>query len=399
MKDILIIAHFTQIPGEKGNGRFRYIAEEINKEYANVEVVTTSFSHTTKIQRSITDKQRNSVNYKLTMLYEPGYNKNVSLKRFYSHYIMGRNLKKYLKTRKNPDVIYCSVPSLDVAKVAAEHSKRNNIRFIIDIQDLWPEAFKMVFNIPIMSDVIFYPMIRQANKIYKSADEIIAVSETYLDRALKVNQKQNKGSSIYLGTDLDVFDEFAKNKEDKPENEIWIAYIGTLGHSYDIEIIIDALVILSQKGIKNIKFKVIGDGPLKNQFENYAKNKDIKVEFTGRLEYKDMVSKLVSCDIAVNPIRTGSAGSIINKVGDYAAAGLPVINTQECIEYRELLNEYEAGLNCINGDVVDVAEKICILLKDEKLRIQMVKNSRQLAEDKFDRIKTYQKIVDVIEAD
>ncbi len=36
------------------------------------------------------------------------------------------------------------MPSLDVAKVAAKYAKENNIRFIIDIQDLWPEAFRMV---------------------------------------------------------------------------------------------------------------------------------------------------------------------------------------------------------------------------------------------------------------
>jgi len=31
MKDLLFITHFTQVPGEQGNGRFNYIAEKINK--------------------------------------------------------------------------------------------------------------------------------------------------------------------------------------------------------------------------------------------------------------------------------------------------------------------------------------------------------------------------------
>ena len=57
------------------------------------------------------------------MLKEPGYTKNVSFKRFYSHYVMGRNLRKYLSNRKKPDVIYCAVPSLDVAKTAAKYAK------------------------------------------------------------------------------------------------------------------------------------------------------------------------------------------------------------------------------------------------------------------------------------
>lgn len=158
MKDILMVTHFTQVPGEKGNGRFHYLAEKIDKSKASVEIVTTSFSHRTKRQREVTEEQLKDINYKLTMLYEPGYKKNVSLKRFYSHYIMGKSLKKYLELRTPPDVIYCAVPSLDVGEAVAKYAKENNIKFIIDIQDLWPEAFKMVFNIPVFSNIAFLPM-------------------------------------------------------------------------------------------------------------------------------------------------------------------------------------------------------------------------------------------------
>ena len=398
MKDILIISHFTQAPREVGNGRFHYIAERINKENTNVEVITTSFSHRTKIPREVTDKQMRSISYKLTMLYEPGYIKNVSLKRFYSHFIMGRNLKKYLKGRRRPDVIYCAVPSLDIAKVAAKYAKENNIRFIIDIQDLWPEAFRMVFNIPIISEILFYPMKKQANYIYGIADKIIAVSQTYVNRALKVNKKCKIGNSVYLSTDLNEFDKLAKYNKfmGKPKDEIWLAYIGTLGHSYDLISVIDALKIIKDKGINSIKFIVMGDGPLESKFKEYAKEKGIYVEFTGRLSYEKMVGILTVCDIAVNPIKKRSAGSIINKVGDYAAAGLPVINTQECAEYRNLVTKYNIGFNCENTNVQDLVEKILFLYNDKVLRKLMGENNRMLAESKFDREKTYKKIIDLL---
>src|SRR5699024_1478517 len=113
---------------------------------------------------------------------------------------------KYLEKRKIPDVIYCTVPSLDVGYVAAKYSQKNNVRFIIDIQDLWPEAFKMVFNLPFISDFIFNPMKQKANYIYSKADNIIAVSRTYVDRGLSVNSKLKEGTSVFLGTDLQYFD-------------------------------------------------------------------------------------------------------------------------------------------------------------------------------------------------
>ncbi|MDG0947443.1 glycosyltransferase family 4 protein [Bacillus paranthracis] len=394
MKDILIIAHFTQVPGEFGNGRFNYIAEKIDKQKANVEIVTTNFSHRTKKQRNVTNEQKQSISYKLTMLKEPGYTKNVSLKRFYSHYVMGRNLRKYLSNRKKPDVIYCAVPSLDVAKIAAKYAKKHNVRFIIDVQDLWPEAFEMVFNVPVIKDIIFYPMKRKANYIYSTADEIVAVSQTYADRALKVNNKGIGALGIYLGTELAYFDNLAEQNKitDKPNDEIWLGYIGTLGHNYDICSVIDALKILKDKGINNIKFVVMGDGPHKSKFETYAKQLGINVVFTGRLGYDKMVGILKSCDIAVNPIKQGSACSIINKVGDYAAAGLPVLNTQESNEYKELVEGYKAGFNCINGCALDLSEKLIDLINDEKLKEDMGRNNRKLAESLFNREKTYNKI-------
>lgn len=398
MLDILIIAHFTQVPGKISNGRFHYIAETLKVEGTDVEVVTTSFSHGSKKQRNITEKQKSSLKYKLTILHEPGYSKNVTLSRFYSHYIFGRNLKKYLNRRKKPDVIFCAVPSLDAALTAAKYANENNIRFIIDIQDLWPEAFNMVFNVPIVSDVLFYPMKGKADYIYARADEIVAVSQTYANRALKVNKKCIEGHSVFLGTELRNFDMLVeKNKYvKKPKEEFWIGYIGTLGNSYDIGLVIDAIFILKEKGINNLKFVVMGDGPLKSNFEAYADMLNIYCEFTGKLEYDRMVSVLKFCDVALNPIKPKSASSIINKVGDYAAAGIPVINTQENEEYRKLLNEYNAGLNCRSNTPEELAENILMLYHDENLRREMGTNNRTLAEQMFNRAVTYKEITELV---
>lgn len=396
MKKIIVITQYVSMPGEKSNGRFRYLISMIDKTKFDVELITTNFSHRDKEHRSYNyDKE---IDYKFTMLNEPGYKKNVSFKRFYSHYVFSKNLEKYLKSIEKPDVIYCAVPSLDVAKVAAKFAEKNNIRFIIDVQDLWPEAFKLVFKVPIISDLIFYPMKKQADYVYSRADDIVAVSDTYAERAAMVNKKYKNKISVFLGTELDYFDKLKKENEIVPfDDNIRIAYIGTLGHSYDIRVVIDAIKILNDKGLKNILFVVMGNGPLKEQFEEYAKEKNVNCEFTGRLDYNEMVGKLCSCDIAVNPIKKGSAGSIINKVGDYAAAGLPVLNTQECEEYRKIVEEYKIGFNIENESPIEFAEKIKELYENKKSRKDMGANNRMLAEEKFDRKNTYLQIKKIIE--
>lgn len=397
MKKVFIITEFVSMPGEKANGRFRYIADLLVRNNIEVELITTNYSHRDKKHRIYEENPK--CKYKFTMLDEPGYKKNVSLKRFYSHYIFSKNLKKYLREIQiKPDVIYCAVPTLSAAKVAAKYAKENNIKFIIDIQDLWPEAFKMVFNIPIISDIMFYPMKRMADYIYSSADDIIAVSETYLKRATDINSIAKNKLSVYLGTNLHYFDECKnKNKVTYDDDYIRIVYIGTLGHSYNIKDVIDAINLLKENDINNLKFVVMGDGPLKREFQEYAKKKGIDCEFKGMLNYDNMVGILCSCDIAVNPISHNAAQSIINKVGDYAAAGLPVINTQENEEYRNIVEKYEIGYNCINSDYKDMASKIEKIIENFEIKNKMGKNNRKLAEERFDRNKTYNYIIKTIE--
>ena len=392
-KDILIIAHYTDYFDNKGNCRFKYIIDMLPQSKVEVEFITSDFSHIKKVKR---DTSITNPSCKTTFIPEPVYRKNVCIRRFYSHYVMSLNLNSYLRKRKKPDAIYCSVPSLNVAKVAAKYAKDNHIKFIIDIQDLWPEAFKMMMNVPVLTNLLLYPMKRQADYIYRAADEIVAVSDAYITRALRVNRRSEKQNCIYIGTDLDFFDESVEFTITKPIGEIWLAYIGTLGSSYEIELVIDALSLLKDKGIRNIKFIVMGEGPLKERFEDYAQKQEVWAEFTGRLDYKKMAQMLKVCDIAVNPIKGRSAAGIVNKVGDYAAAALPVINTQESAEYRHLIEEYQAGFNCTNGDVHDVAVKLDELVHDKRLRQKMGENNRRLAEERFDRKKTYQKIVEML---
>lgn len=397
MKDILLVTNYWHFETEKASSRYLSLAKMIADSGMKLEVITSTFYHATKGHREYDETFLNSFPYKVTLIHESGYAKNISIKRLLSHREFANNVIHYIKNRKKPDVIYCVVPSLDVAHVVTKYANKNGIKVIVDIQDLWPEAFRMVFNVPGIRDLIFTPIKYKANKIYAAADEIVAVSQSYVDRALKVNKKCDKGHSVYLGVELPSFDRHATNQKlSKNDGVIYIAYTGTLGYSYDLISVFDAIKKLNNRAINNIKFIVMGEGPLRKKFEDYARKQNINVEFTGRLEYGEMVKTLSICDIAVNPIVKNSAASIINKHADYAAAGLPILNTQESFEFRSLLTLYNAGFNCVNNNSSDLAEKLLLLIENIELRERMGKNSRILAENKFNRLLTYREIIELI---
>lgn len=398
MKRIVIIDHFSKAPNEPGNNRFIYLAELLCRYGFDVEIITTTFAHLKKQQRKIDAQLYSDLPYQYTMLPEPGYPRNVCLKRFYSHYVFGKNLASYLETMERPAAILAAVPSLDVGKAAGNYCRKHGIPFIVDIQDLWPEAFKIVLKLPVVSDLVFLPMTMQANRFYGQADRIVAVSETYMRRGLSCNRKDREGLCVYLGTDLARFDESCIYIDvEKPEDELWIAYAGTLGHSYNIEIIFDALNCLPDTLEQHVAFHIFGDGPYLERFKNYAKNCKIRAVFHGRVDYAVMAANLSKSDIAVNPIVKGAAQSIINKHADYAAAGLAVVNTQECTEYRKLLERYACGINCDVESVQQVADALQKLIENPNMRKQMGANSRKMAEALFDRRSTYQQIVKTIQ--
>lgn len=390
--DVVIVANFCMDFSKYENGRFTYLARLLSKEH-DVELVTSRFSHASKKQRNDEDYQKDQ--YKVTLIDEPGYARNISLRRFYSHYAWGKNVLHYLKQRKKPDVVYCAVPSFSGAARVGKFCKKNGIRFVVDVQDIWPEAFKMILNVPLVSDLAFLPLTVLANKVYRRADAICAVSQTYADRGMRRNKRCKDARVVYLGTDLRVFDESSAGEPllYKPEGEIWLGYCGSLGKSYDIPCVIRALEKLNRADVRLI---VMGDGENREAYQTLATEKGVNVLFAGRLAYGQMCATLAQCDITVNPITSGSAGSIINKHGDYAAVGLPVLNTQDSLEYRDLVDRYGMGLNCVNGDPGDLAEKLETLLADPELCKQMGENARRCAQERFDRRQTYPILVDAV---
>ena len=204
---------------------------------------------------------------------------------------------------------------------------------------------------------------------------------------------------IYLGTDLQAYDRNSKRKIQikKEDGCIWLGYCGTLGHSYDLTRVFEVLKILSQRNVGEYLFIVMGDGPLREIYETEAREKELPVVFTGQLSYNEMCAVLSNCDICINPIRTGAAQSIINKHADYAASGLPVISTQDNKEYKELIENYNMGLNCDMCSNEEMADQIQELFSNQKQREILGKNARVCAQELFDRKTTYKKIVAIIE--
>ena len=386
----------VKLDGEKGYTRFRYLCEFLVKKGYEVDLITTTFQHWEKKQRDLESVDQKSYPFGIKFIYEPGYRKNIDLRRVRSHKIAAENLRKLLEKEGDYDLIYAEIPPNDVALAAAEYAHRNKIPFVADVNDLWPEAMRMVFDIPIVSDLLFYPLKRDAEKVYSLTSGVIGTSDEYRDRPF-LNQKRDVlKETVYVGNEISVFDREAEQHADevqKEEGTFWVTYAGTIGTSYDIRTMVLAAEELMKQGKTKIRFQILGDGPTREMLENLAKERKIQnVKFTGYVPYEQMAAYLVKSDVLINSFVRKAPQSIVTKIGDYLAAGKPMINTCMSPEFRKKVEQDGFGINIEPEDVRELVNAVEWMYENEAERNDMGNRARKIAEEQFDRPVSYGKI-------
>ena len=399
MKKIAIITAFVALPEEKGYSRFEFLSNFLSSNGFEVDLITSTFQHWEKKHRNIEFVNKLETNYNIVLIDEPGYKKNVDYNRILSHRKFAKNLKTYLNNEKKYDLIYCIIPDNHIALAAAEYSKKYNIPFVIDIEDLWPEAMKMVIDIPIISNLILYPFSVDAKKVYKLCDAVVGTSDEYRNRPFKDTKRDIPNITVYVGNEISEFDDGVKkftSEINKRTNEFWVSYAGNIGTSYDIQTLILASEELKRRGYSNIQIKLMGGGPLKDQLEQLSKRIDCNVDFVGYLPYQKMAAYLAKSDILVNSFVKKAPQSIVTKIGDYLASGKPMINTCSSPEFRNKVDKDGFGINIEAENVTILADAIEYLYKNREICVRMGKKARGIAEKEFDRPKSYQKIVELV---
>lgn len=400
MKRIAIITMGVKLNNENGYTRFRFLSEYLAANGYQVDLITTSFQHWAKAQRDLQRVKEDKYAFSLRFIEEPGYKKNIDLRRIWSHHIAAKNLKKMLQQDGDYDLIYCEIPPNDVALVAAEFAREKRIPFVVDVNDLWPEAMRMVLDVPVISDILFYPFLRDARKVYNLCSGVVGTSDEYAARPFKHRREDIPKITVYVGNELSVFDQGAEDHMDevqKPEGEFWVTYAGTIGTSYDIRTMVLAADVLKERGYDNIHMKILGGGPLKEELEELASTLKGNVDFVGYAPYEKMAAYLKKSDILVNSFVKKAPQSIVTKIGDYLAAGKPMINTCSSPEFREKVETDGFGINIEAEDKIILADAILELYKDEGKRARMGERARQIAQEQFDRPYAYRKILELME--
>ncbi|WP_118832011.1 glycosyltransferase [Neisseria meningitidis] len=384
--NITIVAPYCSLPSEPYFNRFWYLAERLSQSH-DVLLITSRFRHYDKSFRRHEDAAATSNGrLRVKLLDEPGYRKNVSLARVASHRVFVRNLARWLHSPQaaEQDIVYSAYPLMATNLLLGKHKARLGYKLIVDVQDVWPESFSSV--VPFLKKVPhkLLPFASRANQAYRYADALVAVSQTYLDRAKEANPNV-PGEVVYIGADFPKLD--AAPAKDFGDDKTRFFYLGTLSYSYDVETVCKGVRKLLDAG-ENVELHIMGGGPDLDRLKQYACD---GIKFYGYIPYAEMMSVAKGCDISVNAIHSYAMQSITNKLSDYMALQKPILNSQVNDEVAEVLTLLPHA-NYRSGDVDGFVQAAKDILKRKNDPVQSEEIVRR-----FKRDVAYQKIVNLIE--
>lgn len=106
MYKVAVITMGIRLDDEKGYTRFRSVCEFLADAGYQVDLITTTFQHWEKAQRDLEKIKNEKYKFGVKFIYEPGYKKNIDLRRIYSHRIAAKNLMNLLEKEGDYDLLY-----------------------------------------------------------------------------------------------------------------------------------------------------------------------------------------------------------------------------------------------------------------------------------------------------
>jgi phosphatidylinositol alpha-mannosyltransferase len=196
-------------------------------------------------------------------------------------------------------------------------------------------------------------------------DGLIAVSKV----ALKYFEKFKKPKVVIPnGVDLETFNPQNKKIEKFLDGKINLLFVGRIEERKGLIYLLKAFLILTRK-YQNLRLIVAGDGSEKENCEKFVRENNLKdVIFLGNVE-KELPSLYATCDIFCAPSIFGESFGLV--ILEAMASGKPVVGFAN-EGYKELMKGKKGEKFLAKPrDFKELARKIEILIKNEKLRREM----------------------------
>lgn len=310
--------------------------------------------------------------------------------------ILTREIKKAYKYW-NPDLIIYSHMIYLTALPIFWLKNRMSIPSVVTTDVLpgvsWFYGSKVVDGIGYVYTMLF------GKRIFKLADGVQLLSSGLSEYVGKLNLASNRTFTIPRGVDTESFGlenepKGLRNELGIAEQDVVVLYVGRLDLVKGVNYLLQAAerILASHNGIK---FLIVGDGSLRQEYERFAKPFLLDIIFTG---WRNDVPQLMNiADIFVLP---SLSEGVANVAMEASASGLPVIATKVG-EVPQIVSDGETGMLVEPKDVEGLVTATEKLIDNPSLAKKMGEAGRKRMEEKYnwdiicDRLeKAYQDVIE-----
>lgn len=230
------------------------------------------------------------------------------------------------------DLIFATSPPITSAVTAFVCAFLKKKDFILEVRDLWPDTLvdlKIFKNKLIINFLVYIEKI-----LYRKAKLIVVVSEAFKIKITDKGVSENKIVTFPNGLDKEfVLENVAIKRKNAfreeyniPKDKIIVSYVGNVGISQNLKIIIGAAEKIKDN---NILFLVVGEGLEKRRLLRLAKEKhlDDKILFLDALPRDKIKDIYQLSDILFLQLKDLIIfkRTIPSKIFEYLGSGLPII--------------------------------------------------------------------------
>ncbi len=361
---IWYISKYANIPTEEGATRHFMLSKAIAKRGHSISMIysrSNGFKHNSVKglhQTSLIDQVRCvMINGTLISL---GFN----IRRMVTWVSFEIKLLLYSFSRKKeerPDAAIVSSLSIFTFITGIILKKVYRCKLIIEVRDIWPETIIQVGKIS--SSSLAAKVLRYIERAgYRHSDGIIATMPRF-DLYLKEKYNMDKAfKCIPQGFDDSWIRNSANNHNIFDKDSFNVCYAGTIGIANYVDHILEAAALLEKE---NIKFYIIGNGPLKSSL---MKTYNLpNVIFKDAVPKEEVVNLISHADLLVNPWRKHSMykyGVSPYKWIDYMLSGVPILVSYN--GFQSIINEANCGFFIDAENTELFANKIYQISKMEK---------------------------------
>jgi glycosyltransferase involved in cell wall biosynthesis len=367
---------------------------------------TSRVDHFTKTYFAVNGETA-TVGANLTIRFLNGhlYKKNISVRRQINHWQIATEFRRLSGVAPRPDLILCSYPTIELSKEAVRLGQRHGIPVIVDVRDLWPDELET--HIPgflrPLGRLALRPMYTDAAAALRGATGLTATSEGYLHWALAIaGRARTPFDGVFThGYPAPPNVAAAGGTEERnwleglglggEEHIFWFA--GTFVGSIDLETVIEAARRLVAR--RDILFVISGSGQKDEALRNQARGLP-NVVFTGWLSDSQLRAMAKRASVGLAPYTSNSRVSLTNKLFEYMAFGLPVLNSHPG-EARTLIEAAKCGRYYVSGSPESLIEEVLELAEGSEERTRMASCALRAFEGQYSANVVYARFADHLE--